>query len=319
MKAKNLLAAALAASLVLGFGAARAQMAPDVAEKVRAIGPVINPPATAAIYASRVVEREPYPGVNVTRDLRYGAAERNLLDVFRPADAGAQPRPVLIFVHGGAFVAGNRRGPGSPFYDNVMLWAVRNGMVGVNMTYRLAPQFPWPAGSEDVGLAIRWVHDTIAAHGGDPRHVLILGHSAGAIHVAGYLANERFQRVDATGLVGAMLLSGLYEVKPPSAIAAYYGTDPARYAEQSTLAGLLKTKVPMWVGSGELDPPDFVEQAVRLDDALCKAGRCPERSIFAGHSHMSEIYSIHTDDRAVGDALLKFARRTLAATGGWTP
>ncbi len=43
----------------------------------------------------------------------------------------------------GAFVAGNRRtGPGSPFYDNVMLWAIHNGRIGVNMTYRLAPKDP---------------------------------------------------------------------------------------------------------------------------------------------------------------------------------
>jgi triacylglycerol lipase len=50
---------------------------------------------------------------------------------------------VLIFVHGGAFVGGNKRTtPTSPFYDNVMLWAVNNGFIGVNATYRLAPQSP---------------------------------------------------------------------------------------------------------------------------------------------------------------------------------
>ena len=55
-----------------------------------------------------------------------------------------------MFVHGGGMIRGNKRPPGSPFYDNVMLFAARHGMVGVNVEYRLAPQFPWPAGTEDL-------------------------------------------------------------------------------------------------------------------------------------------------------------------------
>ena len=75
-----------------------------------------------------------------------------------PEAPAAGPRPVLMFVHGGAFVGGGRRGPGgSPFYDNIMLFAARNGIVGVNTTYRLAPQNRWPAGAQDVGSAVRWV------------------------------------------------------------------------------------------------------------------------------------------------------------------
>ena len=73
------------------------------------------------------------------------AADRHLLDVFTP-ESGSGTRPVLIYVHGGAFVGGNKRLPNSPFYDNIMLWAVKNGFVGVNTTYRLAPASPWPAG-----------------------------------------------------------------------------------------------------------------------------------------------------------------------------
>ncbi len=124
-------------------------MPPDIAAKLIEIGRVVDPEKTAPLYAP-LQEKEPYSGIKVTRDIRYGAAERNLLDVFVPEGAGGA-RPVLIFVHGGGFVRGNKRAPGSPFYDNIMLWAARNGMVGVNMTYRLAPQSPWPAGAEDVG------------------------------------------------------------------------------------------------------------------------------------------------------------------------
>ena len=124
-----------------------------------------TPPKTTAVYGP-LHDREPYGGVTVTRDIQYGAADRNLLDVF-VADGASGSRPVLVFVHGGGFTGGNKSTPGSPFYDNVPLWAARNGLVGVNITYRLAPQHPWPAGPEDVGAALRWVADNISQFGGD--------------------------------------------------------------------------------------------------------------------------------------------------------
>jgi triacylglycerol lipase len=123
----------------------------------------------------------PYAGVKVARP-KYRPDERNALTCSPRGASGA--RPVLIFVHGGGFVRGSKRAPGSPFYDNIMLWAVKNGMVGVNMTYRLAPAHPWPAGQEDIRDAIRWVGANIASHGGDPNRVYLMGHSAGASHVA---------------------------------------------------------------------------------------------------------------------------------------
>ncbi len=131
--------------------AAESPMPPDIAKTLAELGRVIDPPATAKLYAP-LQQTEPYFGVRIERDLKYGPAERNRLDIFMP-QATASGRPVLIFVHGGAFIGGNkRRTPDSPFYDNIMLWAVKNGFIGVNITYRLAPQFPWPAGAEDVGI-----------------------------------------------------------------------------------------------------------------------------------------------------------------------
>ncbi len=247
------------------------------------------------------------------RDIKYGDDPRHLLDVFTPQAASTTPRPVFVFVHGGGFVRGDRRGPGSPFYDTLMLWAVRNGMIGVNMTYRLAPKDLWPAGAQDVGQAIRWVNEQIAARGGDPKKVFLMGHSAGAAHVASYVADERFHQVPGSGLAGALMLSGLFLISPeltaqeePTRL--YFGADPATYGERSAQNGLLKTKVPLWVGYSELNPPGFVMQSEGLNEALCKAGRCPAFVRFAGHSHMSEIYSIHTDDKVVSDAMLAFVK-----------
>src|SRR5258708_30863522 len=99
-------------------------------------------------------------------------------------EAASAPRPVLIFVHGGAFVAGDRREPGTPFFDNIMLWAVKNGFVGVNMTYRLAPQAPWPAGAKEVGSAVERGTNRICERGGDPKRTYPIGHSARRVPLA---------------------------------------------------------------------------------------------------------------------------------------
>jgi acetyl esterase/lipase len=302
----------LALVLSLASSLASAQVPPDLAQRLIAIGPVINPAATAALYAPRIAEKEPYANLSVERDIAYGPDERNLLDVFAPTGDGDKAKPVLVFVHGGAYVGGNRRtGPASPFYDNVMLWAARHGMVGVNMTYRLAPKNAWPSGPQDIGQAINWIHDNIARRGGDPARVFLFGHSAGASHVASYVARPEFHRVARSGLAGAMLLSGVYRITPElvgqsSTYPSYFGTDPDQYAQRSSLDGLLATRVPLWVGSAELDPPQFKEQADLLREGLRKAGRNFPTAVFAGHSHMSEVYSIHSDDRSVGDALMTF-------------
>lgn len=289
----------------------RAQMPPDIAERVRALGPVINPPETARLYVA-LHAREPYENIKASRDIRYGVADRHLLDVFVPTTAAASPRPVLVFVHGGGYVAGNKRAGDSPFYDNIMLWAVRNGMVGVNLTYRLAPQSPWPAGAQDVGSGVRWVLENIAGYGGDPQRVFLMGHSAGATHVASYVAGSVPHGPAGVSLAGAILLSGQYdltteEIGPPTR--AYFGADSALYSERSPLAGLLRSRVPLLVQYGEVDPPNFQKQALLLNERLCGAGRCPTLLKLPHHSHISEVYAINTDDRSLTNVLAEFINR----------
>jgi triacylglycerol lipase len=117
---------------------ALAQVPPELVDKIAAIGRVSDPAKTAPLYAP-MHAKEPYSSVKVTRDVKYGPHERNRLDLFVPEGNGAG-RPILMFVHGGGFIRGTKRAPGSPFYDNIMLWATRNGIIGINVEYRLAPQ-----------------------------------------------------------------------------------------------------------------------------------------------------------------------------------
>ena len=307
------LALAILAGLMVAATASQAQesqMPAEIAARLSELGRVIDPPKTAALYAT-LQEKEPYQGVRIERDIRYGAADRNLLDVFMPETASSG-RPVLMFVHGGAFVRGNKRMPGTPFYDNIMLWAVKNGFVGVNMTYRLAPQSTWPAGAEDIASAVKWVSDNIASRGGDPARIYLMGHSAGAIHVASYVSHPEFYKVKDGGLKGAIMASGIYDLtgKPLSGDErAYFGDDPSRYAEQSSLQGLLRTNVPLMAVTAELDPPGFVKQFDLLKQAACKRpSGCARTIMLPQHSHMSEVYSINTNDTRLPGEILDFVK-----------
>ncbi len=236
-------------------------MPDEIADKLLELGRVIDPPKTALLYAP-LQEKEPYSGVRIERDVKYGTADSNLLDIFTPEPVSSA-RPVLIFVHGGAFIGGNKRMPGSPFYDNVMLWAAKNGFVGVNMNYRLAPQAPWPAGAEDIATAVQWVTDRIAERGGNPARIYLMGHSAGAVHVATYVSHPEFYKVKGGGLAGAIMVSGIYDLTATPLAdpeRAYFGADPARYPERSSLQGLRTTGIPLMLAAAELDPPGFVLQ-----------------------------------------------------------
>ncbi|WP_050625757.1 alpha/beta hydrolase [Bradyrhizobium viridifuturi] len=303
---------ALAAALMLS-GPALAQQGPmpeDLAWKLLELGRVVDPPKTAALYAP-LQQKEPYQGVKVERDLKYGPADRHLLDVFTP-DTAAPPRPVLIYIHGGGFTAGSKRNPGSPFYDNIMLWAAKSGFVGVNATYRLAPAFPWPAGAEDVGAVVQWVSENIAPRGGDPSRIFLMGQSAGAVHVASYVSRAEFHKVKGSGLAGAIMVSGIYDLTASpagDAELAYYGSDPSRYAERSSLQGLLASPIPFLITAAELDPPRFVEQFELLKQASCKRpSGCARSFMLPQHSHMSEVYAINTTDTRLTDEILEFVK-----------
>lgn len=95
--------------------------------------------AFAALHAAA-----PKDGVVVTKDVAYGPHLRNILDVYKPS-RGSSPSPAVIFVHGGAYVGGDKS-----YYGNVTTWFARQGMLGVNATYRLAPSAKWPAATEDI-------------------------------------------------------------------------------------------------------------------------------------------------------------------------
>lgn len=294
------------ASLLLAMPAA-AQMSAlpaDTQAAIRAIGPAMGAEGVAATAAA-LAALQPPPAVTPLRDQAYGPDPRHRLDVFTP---GAGSRPVLVFVHGGGFVGGDKTRPGAFFYDNIGQWAARSGLVGVNITYRLAPAHGFPAVVEDIAAALAWVRANIAAHGGDPARILLMGQSAGAAHVGDYLAAHAAE----PGVASAMLVSGVHDVAsyPASpSTGAYYGRDPVALAQRSAIPGLARLTIPLFLASAELEPRAFQEQVARLNAALCLAGRCPPYLHMAGHNHFSTVFAIGSADQELTVPLLALANR----------
>jgi triacylglycerol lipase len=278
----------------------------DIAVRLREAGREINYPNMALsqqAFADQH-ETEPYADVAVTRDVAYGRDGRHRLDLFVQQPA-AGPLPIVLFVHGGGFVRGDKRVPGTPYSDNVGLFAVRNGLIGVTMTHRLAPDHQWPAGAEDVAAAVHWLVTHAAEFGGDPARVFLLGTSAGATHAAGAIALD-----GGVPVAGAILLSGMYDFADPAlaeVLAPYLGDDHAAFAEKSPLDRLVASNVPIMPVMAELDPPEFERQTFALVTRLFERdGRMPPFVRLPGHSHFSAALHLNGDDRWLGERIVDF-------------
>jgi acetyl esterase/lipase len=293
----------------LAAGAALAQPPPDVAARIAALGRKVDPAGTAAIYAP-LQKIMPQAGIKAERDIAYGSGPKETLDLFTPEAKGAK-RPILIFVHGGGFVGGDKSNAGngapSPFYDNTMIWAVNHGLVGVNMNYELAPKAQYPAVQREIAEVVAWARKNAASWGGDPDRIVVWGHSAGAAHVGSFIAHPETY-ADIAGATkpvqGAVMTSGGYDFAGQGDN-VYYGP-AATLAERSSTAGLIKSKVPLLVAHAELDPEGMVADADKLHAALTQAGRAHEYLVAAKHGHMSESYSVGTADESVSGPVLAF-------------
>ncbi|MGC3980524.1 MAG: alpha/beta hydrolase [Steroidobacteraceae bacterium] len=267
-----------------------------------------DPQSTAKLYAPQH-EREPYKNTSFVRDIAYGTRPRNQLDVATSKAASGTTRPVLIFVPGGP---GNRTEvAGYLFYDNVLLWAVAQGYVGVNMSRDSGAETSWDTGAKNIGAVIQWVQNNIKQYGGDPNRIFIWGHSMGATALAAYLSHPEYYPQGEIGLRGAILHSGSYNIAPivatqPGRTPASPPPDPAVLLTQSSLPGLQKTTLPLLLAAADGDPLDRPEYVTLLHDALCKAGHCPTTLSIKNHDHFSEIFAVNTADQSVSKPVLEW-------------
>ena len=215
----------------------------------------------------------------------YGADPRQKLDVYLPGHAVNQP--VVIFWYGGSWQEGSKSN-----YRFVGAALAKLGFVAVVPDYRLYPQVAFPLFDEDGARAVAWVEQHIQEFGGDPKRIVLMGHSAGG-HTAAFLAfNHAFmegfgaQSADIVGLVG---LSGPYALVPDSdalraAFAAPF-TDkdwqPIRFVDSHAPPTLLL--------HGLSDREVLPRESIELRDALLRAHVRVEMHLFPHRGHDDTI------------------------------
>lgn len=148
--------------------------AEDAARRNRAAGG--QPRAGAP--APRLLE-----GIVAERDIPYAATDnpRQMLDLYLPQQrATEKPLPVVVWIHGGAWLAGDKSSGQGRLADYV-----RSGQyAGVSVGYRLSGEAGWPAQIHDCKAAIRWIRAHAKEHGLDPERIGVWGSSAGGHLVA---------------------------------------------------------------------------------------------------------------------------------------
>ncbi|MEI8195686.1 MAG: alpha/beta hydrolase, partial [Phycisphaerae bacterium] len=246
-------------------------------------------PAQTPVLADNTVlySNVPYGGPDATL---------NVLDIYAPPKFASAPAlPVLIFVHGGEWSRGDKLNVScKPKFFN------EHGVLFVSLNYRLAPKDPHPAQVNDVATAIGWVHDHIAAYGGDPAKIVIMGHSAGCHLVTLVTLNpEALARVHLkpSDLRGTVAWSGgmsdlvdrangpgLY----PPFIKATFGTSEKaqRAASPLTYAKNAKEAPAFLIASVDDDKSQSSREASKkLLDALNAAGGNAKAALLEGKTH----------------------------------
>ena len=230
--------------------------------------------------------------IRVVRDIAYGSDPRQRLDVYVPAGlrAGAPPRKVLVFFHGGGWSRGTKnrhRFVGRAF--------ARAGYVTVLANYRLYPKVRFPAFVDDAARAVGWVHRNAAAHGGDPGQLYLMGHSAGA-HIAALVAlDPRYLRaagVPQAAIRGMIGLAGPYAFRPRRLrrFADVFTAHPNPNARPVDFAG--NGGPPLLLLSAALDAIVGARQAPALARAHRRRGGTATALSYSGIGHAQLVLAI---------------------------
>lgn len=233
------------------------------------------------------------PGVErVVAGEAYGADPRQLLDVYRPVQAGAGAGlPVLVFCYGGGWNAGDRT-----LYDFAGRAFAATGFLTVVFDYRLVPDVRFPAFVEDTASAIAWASANAARFGGNGSRIYLVGHSAGAYNVAMAALDPRY--LAAHGLNPAIIggvatLAGPFDFLPladPSTIAAF-GRWPSA-TETQPVAAIEPGAPPFLLITGDSDRTVYPRNSRRLAERLRAAGSIAQLTILKGLGHADVLTAI---------------------------
>lgn len=180
-------------------------------------------------------------------DIAYGPdPAQQSLDVYRPKAAQGEKLPVIVSVHGGGWVYGDKER-----YQFYCMNLAQRGFAVVNFTYRLAPENKFPAPLEDTNSVFTWVLSNAEAYGFDPQHIFAVGDSAGAHNLGLY-----------TAICTDPSYAAEYPFQPPegfcpTAIALNCGTYQIDTGKQSLTNALMADYLPEKGSPGELELIDI--------------------------------------------------------------
>lgn len=236
-----------------------------------------------------------------TVTVRTGDAEGEALDLFFPgrdgdADAAGELRPVHLFIHGGYW-----RMLSKDDFSYVADTVTATGAIAAVLDYALMPSVRLSDIVGQVRRARRWIADNIAAHGGDPARLTVSGHSAGA-HLATFLFTED----QPDPVAGALLLGGLYDLRPlqSSFLEPLIGLTDEEVATLSPLDHRHSpaTRVRVLWGARETAP--FHEQGTAFASHLAGQGNDVVSVALAAADHMSSALDLGSPETEAGRHLV---------------
>lgn len=264
----------------------------------------------------------------LTSNIRYAepAHERHVLDIYAPSDA--KSLPVVFWIHGGGWQAGDK--------TSIQLKPqafVDRGFVFVSTNYRLLPHVEMETIFRDVAKSLGWVHQHIAEHGGDPKRILVMGHSAGAQLAALLCVDDRYLKAEGVPfgvLKGCVPVDGdTYDVPAiietaetrrrvhgqPQAKFGHrekFGIDPKKHLDYSAVTHVAKGKgIPPFLILHVADHPDNAAQAQRFGAVLKESG-IPVKVFGAQETNHTRINAnLGTPDDPSSKALFEFVADAL--------
>jgi acetyl esterase/lipase len=228
------------------------------------------------------------PAQNLKKDVPYAnpPAERQVLDIYAPD--GAKNLPVVFWIHGGGWQQGDK----SDVQIKPKIFTER-GYVFVSTNYRLWPKVEMGVLISDVAKSLGWVYRNIAAHGGDPQRIFVMGHSAGAQLAAILCIDDRYLKAEGVTfdvLKGCVPVDGdTYDLPaiimtaefrntlhgfpmPENGHRIKFGNDPKKHIDFSAVTHAKKGKgIPPFLVLYVGGHPDTSAQARRLGVALTAA------------------------------------------------
>jgi len=229
-------------------------------------------------------------GVAVSRNLAYGPDPRQRMDVYGPKRL-SENLPVIVFFYGGSWQGGDRAD-----YGFIASLLVRQGYIVAVPDYRVYPQVKFPDFIEDSAAAVACVFNNIAAHGGDPDMVFLMGHSAGAYNavllaLAGFFLKEA--GVDAGRIAGVVGLAGPYDflpLKDPVLKTIFSAPVDIRHTQPITYAR--GDAAPMFLATGGGDTTVMPRNTAALSARLRQMGGTVETKIYPGIGHVGVILAL---------------------------